>query len=210
MRALAALIAIGGVAFGTHAWVARRRATCPLGYGAATPAEHEAAKLAFSQQHASTRGARSRPALDWELEITTRANVESWARAHHVGCAPRKQGDLECTDVPEGALSTPLPISTLWLGFGAKDTLDHVTAFRTTDDAARATTALTVLGARVDEAGPALHVTGEPMAVWLAHGMLAQRRIEYSFSTYWASLSATHMAKDRYDVIDEYRALSLR
>lgn len=211
MRALVALGMLAGIGVGAHSWVVRRRATCPLGYGVATPAQHDAARLAFSKQHGSHTLARARPALGWAFDVTTRSELEAWVERHHVTCTTRPNRDLECTHVPLDALPerwTPLAVSALWLGFGKNDTLDHVTAFRATADAARAADALQALGSLLDEAGSKSASTGRPTAAWLSHGLLAQSRAEYSFSTYWACLTATQMAADRYEVIDEYRSLA--
>jgi hypothetical protein len=187
---------------------------CPLGYGAgsgAGPAEKARARRSFAAAHRGAAAARARPALGFTLERTTRGEVLAWAERHGLRCrVPRPPFDLECSDVPAGALpggGAGEPIRTLWLGFGSREELLSVVAVRWTPEAAAIRAAFTsAVDALTQHAGPASASTGAASVELLAAGPLRQASAEYRFSDYYSVARATHLG-DGYVLTEEYRAL---
>jgi hypothetical protein len=191
----------------------KARGGCPLGYDAArTPAQKEAARRVFAVSHAGEDRAAARPALGFELDRTTRADVGTWARVHGVACkVPRSGPDLDCADVPDAALPAPYrgaPIVSLWLSFGAGDTLDSLVVVRRSPDAATISATFEAVTSTVaTEAGQARVVDGDPSAERLAAGLLHQASAEYRFRNYYAVARATNMG-DAFALTEEYRSLA--
>jgi hypothetical protein len=187
------------------------RGACPLGYDvAATPEQKAAARRRFAATHAGAERAMSRPALGFDLDRTTRADVQAWAASHSIACrAPRSGPDLDCADVPASALPEPYrgaTIASVWMTFGARDTLTSVTVVRR-DRSAEAISAafrgLASLLAR--EAGRGMQ-SGDSSATTLGSGLLRQASAEYRFRDYYALARATNMG-DGFALTEEYRSL---
>jgi hypothetical protein len=185
---------------------------CPLGYDVtATPQQRESARQRFALLHPGEGIATGRPALGFTLDVTTRADVLAWASSHGVTCQKPKGGaDLDCTDVPSDALPEELrgvSLRSLWLDFGARETLISVVAVRR-DASAKAISA--AFGAvtldLAKEAGPPSSVDGEGSATRLSSGLLQQASAEYRFRNYYALTRATNMG-DAFVLTEEYRSL---
>ena len=75
---------------------------CPLGYDVAqTPAQKESSRRAFAASHGAAERAAARPALGFDLDRTTRADVRAWASAHGIACKEGRTGpDLDCAGRP--------------------------------------------------------------------------------------------------------------
>ena len=185
---------------------------CPLGYDvAATPLEREAARQRFAGAHQGVARAAARPALGFALDVTTRADVIAWAASSGVTCAkPRSGADLACTGVPDALLpeaSRGVGVQSLWLDFGAKDTLISVIAVRRDASAAAISRAFgAVTGDLAKEAGPATSADGDAAALRLSSGLLQQASAEYRFRNYYALTRATNMG-DGFVLTEEYRSL---
>ena len=185
---------------------------CPLGYDvAATPQQKEAARERFASAHRGEGLATARPALGFSLDVTTRADVMAWASANGVACQkPRAGADLDCAGVPDAALPEEfrgVGVQSLWLDFGAKDTLISVTAIRR--DASAALISATFGAVTLDlakEAGPAASAEGDGSAARLSSGLLQQASAEYRFRNYYALTRATNMG-DAFVLTEEYRSL---
>ncbi len=206
------LLALMGRAMGSRA--GKTGGKCPLGYDVKeSPEEKEAARRQFAASHAGVDRAQARPALGFELDKTTRADVTSWARAHDIKCVVPKSGsDLDCSDVPAEALpdrETGIGLHSLWFTFGLGDTLTSAvgvrrdtsvelissTFKRVTDDVSR-------------EAGPPSKTEGDPSPATLSSGALYQASAEYRFRNYFVVARATNMGKVQGFVItEEYRSL---
>jgi len=110
-RASIALVATAGTCVAAlaalHAPFARtvlaRIGGCPV--GRASAAEIEAARKSAAAPNRGERDAPARPAAGFALDVTTRADVDAWARSHGVSCREkRERALLACADVPARAL----------------------------------------------------------------------------------------------------------
>jgi hypothetical protein len=196
-RVLGASIALLIGALGLHAyWRRSPAARCPFGYDvSATPAQRSAARQAFASTHRGTIVARSRAALAWTLDATTRDDVVAWAKASGAACAVRGP-DLECSRVA--------PLSALWLGFDDGGRLVALTAFHEVSSASDATRRYRELvSAETARAGaPALTADQD-----VARGALMQSSTEWRFTDAWARTTVTNLGHERFVVIDEQRSL---
>ena len=185
---------------------------CPLGFDrAATPAQRATARARFAADHRGEGRATARPALGFRLDETTRADVTAWAASHGVTCKkPRSGADVDCADLPEALLpdaSRGAGVRSLWLTFGADDTLVSVVAVRRDASAGVISAAFrAVTGDLASEAGPAATVEGDPSAARLSSGLLQQASAEYRFRDYYALARATNMG-DGFVLTEEYRSL---
>jgi hypothetical protein len=189
--------------------------TCPLGYDhAATPEDREAASHRFASSHAGDTAAASRPAVGFDLDHTTRSDVQAWAYANGVTCAAAKGPyDLACSDVP-GAL---LPAAyrgagsaTLWLTFGEGERLLEVSSLVRAPSAAPVSAAFAAVTSDVARAaGQAPTVTEDASAERLASsGSLYQATAEFRLRDYYAVARATHV-RDGFVLTTDHRSLSL-
>lgn len=190
----------------------RTNGACALGFdGAASPAQRDAARQRFADEHRGAGHAASRPALGFTLDATTRADVMTWAESHGVTCAPRQQGaDLDCEAVPDALLpaaSRGAPLKSLWLNFGARGALISVVAVRRDPSAATISATFGAVARDLDEeAGAPAAADGDGSAARLSSGLLQQATVEYRFRDYYAVARATNMG-DGYVLTEEYRSL---
>jgi hypothetical protein len=199
------------------AWLGRttglgaKAAGCPLGYDqSATPEQKQAARSRFAATHGGTATALNRPALGFQLDRTTRADVTAWAAARGVACeAGKGQADLSCarvsdTLVPEAFRG--VGAETVWFSFGADERLVSVIAVAQSDDAAAIQAAFNAITNTLDrEAGAPARVEGSPDA--LPSGLLYQASAEYRFRDYYAVTRATNVGKG-FALTEEYRSLT--
>jgi hypothetical protein len=81
-----------------------RAGGCPV--PRATAAQVEAAQVRAFGRLRGPAAAKARSALGFGLEITTRADVEAWARKHRIACESHREGALLlCDAVPASAVS---------------------------------------------------------------------------------------------------------
>ncbi len=185
---------------------------CPLGYDVAqTPEQKESARRAFAASHGGEARAAARPALGFELDRTTRADARAWASAHGITCKEARTGpDLDCAAVPDDALAAAFrgaPVVSVWLTFGARDTLTTVVVVRRSPDAAAISATFAAITAAVSsQAGPARMTDGDPSVERLSAGLLRQASAEYRFRDYYALARATNMGNG-FALTEEYRSL---
>src|SRR5256885_8241916 len=78
-----------------RSWL-RRAGGCPV--PRATAAQVEAAQARAFGRLRGPIAARARPALGFGLEISTRGDVEAWARQHRIACESRREGAVLLCD----------------------------------------------------------------------------------------------------------------
>ncbi len=185
---------------------------CPLGYDQTqTPEQRELARRSFAATHAGSQSAPERPALGFDLDVTTQADVESWAKTNHVSCIPHKSGaDLACEHVSSDLLPAHfnhVRVDDLWLNFGEKSQLISIVAIRRDPSAVAVSTAFEQITDEVTrEAGQATASNGHASATQLSSGLLHQTSAEYRFHNYYALARATNMG-DAFVLTEEYRSL---
>jgi hypothetical protein len=135
----------------------------------------EAAQVRAFGRLRGTNVAKARPALGFGLEITTRADVEAWAREHRIDCQPRRDGALLiCEAVPAASVS-PREVGAydeLAFGFRLRDSrLVNLTALRTGLSPGAASGELRRIAARLDETlgAPSQRIAGDPAIVVYRH-----------------------------------------
>lgn len=152
--------------------------------------------------------ATSRAALRFELGMTSRADVDAWARAHAIACAADRNATLRCADVPADALGTALRSDELAFVFDAQDrlvALDSSSRVRDAETAARFASQRTAeLRARL---GDPSTVAGEPTAAFVGRGPLTQVSAEFRRAELRAKVVATNLGHGRYTVRELYQAL---
>jgi hypothetical protein len=204
------LLALMGRSMGSHE--AAKGGKCPFGYDVKeSPVAKEAARRQFATSHAGADRAQTRPAFGFELDKTTRADITSWAEAHDIKCVVPKAGsDLDCSDVPAGALpdrETGIGLHSLWLTFGLEDTLTSAVGVRRdTSVELISSTFKRVTNDVSREAGPAAKLQGDP--AMLSSGALYQASAEYRFRNYFVVARATNMGRVQgFVMTEEYRSL---
>jgi hypothetical protein len=189
--------------------------SCPLGYDVAlTAGQKEQARQSFAASHRGTAVAGERPALGFELDRTTSADVLAWAKAKGVACVhPQKGYDLDCSNVSAAALpgeraDAPSPaLSSLWMTFGEGDRLIALVALRRDRSPEPITQTFVALESALGKAdGPAAATTGDPTAAYLSLGALRQASAEFRFQNYYVMTRATNMGHD-FVLSEEYRSL---
>jgi hypothetical protein len=80
----------------------------------------------------NTGNAPARPALGFQLDTTTLADVHAWASQAHVDCSDIREGVVKCTEVSPSALSRASEgrIDELVFAFNPQSHLVNVTALR--------------------------------------------------------------------------------
>lgn len=108
-----------------------RAGGCPVGH--ASLAELEPARRAAVASERGVADAPARPALGFDLDRTTAAQVRDWARDVGASCKDVREGLVRCVDVPAaalGALDSDGPAGELYLGFDTTGRLVDVSAMR--------------------------------------------------------------------------------
>lgn len=188
-----------------------RAGACPLGYdNAQTPEERELNRRAFASTHAGVQAAKARPALGFELDRTTRDDVQSWAKANHVTCTPRKAGvDMDCENVPAALLPAHfdrVQVDSLWLNFGAEDRLISVVAIRHDKEASVVSEGFEQINEELTAESGLPTTIGHSSPAQLRSGLLQQATSEYRFHNYYALSRATNMGES-FVLTEEYRSL---
>jgi hypothetical protein len=183
---------------------------CPFGYDRAlSPAQRERAQLDFAISHRGERRARSRPALGFQLDRTTRDEVVAELAAHGIACAAGKgMSDLTCSGVPSQALPNASgPARNLWFTFGVRQQLLSVVALsRASEVAIISETFIATRSALDDQAGAVTKTEGNSDPRALAAGALRQASAEFRFRDYYALTRATNLGQS-FVLTEEYRSL---
>lgn len=176
---------------------------CPFGHDSAalTPAERASHRKAAMARLKGVARVAIRPAGDFALGITSRA--DAWARAEQAGRSCRLGRDragLEC--------SGPDARGALYLDFDASGALVGLMEVSYAADPDQARAAADAASAAVERAvGAPTRVAGESDAAYLAAAPLRQTRTEYRRANYFASVSATNMGESGYLVSRVYQAI---
>jgi hypothetical protein len=168
---------------------------CPV---AATPDEVEAARKGSARAARGDTPSPARPALGFRLDEMARAEVEAWVERHSLSCKASQKGALlTCEGVPAAALGRDgAPIDDLSFRFEPRgERLVTVTALRNRLDADTAAATLGALKAGLAAELGAGKEHGEATASYLAAGPMRTALVEYRFSDYIASVSATNLGQ---------------
>ena len=187
---------------------------CPFGYDKPmSPAQRERASSTFAASHRGEHSAASRPALGFELDVTTRAEVVARLGKQGIACTASKGlSDLTCNGVPSAALAgatAPAPARDLWFTFGTKQQLLSVIAVSRDVQAEPVSHAFVATRDALDrDAGAVSQVHGNADPQALSAGALHQASAEFRFTDYYALARVTNLGKG-FMLTEEYRSLPL-
>ena len=167
---------------------------CPM---AASAEDVEHARIASARATRGIARSPSRPALGFQLDSMTLADVEAWAERHHVVCeSARSDTLLRCASVPAGAIGEAGPeVDALTFGFVPTTLkLVNITAVRHGLDGEHAATQLEAIASYLrSELGTPEKALGERTGAYLSGGDLRTAIVTYRFSDYIADVTATNI-----------------
>jgi hypothetical protein len=140
-----------------------------------TAAQVEAAQAEAFRSLRGENVARARPALGFALSVTTRAEVEAWAKEHGIRCEARREGALLlCAPVPASALSSAATgaYEELAFAFRLRDLrLVNLSALRTGLTLEAAAEELDRIAAELERSlgPPARKIAGDPAVLTYRH-----------------------------------------
>jgi hypothetical protein len=180
-------------------------AGCPFGAerDPGTPEQRDASRRAAVQRLKGEGAAPSRPAGEFTLGRTTRADVLAWASRRGTACRPgRDRRGLQC-DVEAGSARR-----VLYADFDRSDVLVALLSMSYSRDAGSASAGLAAARAALQGVvGEPTRRSGEEAAAYLAARPLRQARSEYRRANYFAALSATNLGAGGYLVSQVYQAI---
>lgn len=180
-------------------------ASCPFGADRdpGTPQQRDANRHAALQRLKGDGAAPSRPAGEFALGRTTRADLLAWARGRGTSCRPgRDRRGLQC-DVDRSSAR-----SVIYADFDRADVMVGMMSMTYSRDAEAASAGLASARAALQGVvGAPTRKSGDATAAYLAARPLRQARAEYRRANYFASLSATNLGPSGYLVSQVYQAL---
>ena len=175
-------------------------AVCPLTKGSPEQIDRAHEIGAESIRRSAMKAAPIRPALGFELDRSTKADLDAWAAKHGVTCKNISGNETlqRCSDVPPEAVGHDPSLGRLeevTFEFRATGTLTTVQTMRRslTNDQAAAT-ARWLEDRLAGQLGPPSTSGGEATAAHLGHGLMSTFVAEHSFTDYRASVAATNLA----------------
>ncbi len=153
-------------------------------------------------------GAPARPALGFQLDVTTFADVHAWASRAHADCDDIRDGVVRCTDVSPSAVSrsaTEGRIDELVLAFNPHGRLVNVTTLRShlkPGTAARA--AQEIASALASKLGTAKSDGGFDAGRLAKAGAESLGVVSYRFSDYVADVTAMNLPASGPSVREHY------
>ena len=172
---------------------------CPLGYSAQAP--HVAI--------APPTDGKARPALGFQLGVTTAAELERWGAIHGVHCHADHHGTaIACDDVPSALLGdAAAPPATLMFALDAASAIRSLHVTRRAPHVQSIATAFDDLShALATTQGPPSKRSGSAAPAELSRGALRQAMVEYRGTDYLAVLRATNMG-DGFVLTEQYALL---
>jgi hypothetical protein len=170
---------------------------CPL--TKATPQQIDHARTIPAAAFAGMSNAPARPALGFAFEKTTMDEIEAWAKANHIDCAPINGNETlrACKNVKASTLGEPpdfAPAEEVAFEFRASHTLAVVSVLRRNLSVEQANAMTAAASNRLRAAlGAPQRVVGENTAAHFAKGPLQAYQEEYQFGDYAATLTETRL-----------------
>lgn len=173
----------------------------------ASPREVEAFRVAELRRRQGTPKPQSTPALGFELGVTTRTDVRSWADRHALRCKSERSGSvLRCIEVPPAATPGGRAIDDLYLQFDASERLVAVDAQHREGTAESAVAHLSSRAESLTRAvGPTTEISGDPTAGYLTRHRFARAEFEYRYRGYLAEISALNHGRGVVRVREQYQ-----
>lgn len=181
-------------------------ASCPMRRASAQDVERGRLEAARSMR--GTALAPARPALGFELDRSTRAEIDAWAERNQVSCSERRERTLLlCTDVPAETLGrSGFRYDEVTFGFTPSTLrLVNLTAVRYRLDHSDAVRFVRALEDQMQRTvGAPSRRGGELSAEFLSATPYATCVSYYTFSNYIADLIATNIAGEGVIVREHY------
>jgi hypothetical protein len=187
---------------------------CPITHGSAAQIDRAHAIGGAAIRASATTTAPSRPALGFELDKTTRADLDAWAEKHGLSCTSigGNESLRRCADVPASAVGEADGLGMLEeVSFELRSSgelVDVETLRRQLTPERAAVVASELEATAATTLGAPTQSGGEAKSVHLAHGFLSSYVAEHTYSDYRATVSATNMGKPGVMVREQY--LSVR
>lgn len=187
---------------------------CPITHGSAAQIDRAHAIGGAAIRASATTIAPARPALGFELDKTTRADLDAWASKNGLSCENigGNANLRRCSDVPASAIGEPDRLGTLEeVSFELRSSgelVDVETLRRQLTPEQAAVVAAQLERTAASELGAPTQSGGEADSAHLGHGFLASYVAEHTYSDYRATVSATNMGKSGVMVREQY--LSVR
>ncbi len=157
---------------------------------------------------AGTTPASTRTVLAFELGTTRRHDVDAWALAHGLACAPGRKLALRCTDVPAAALGGSGDLDEVSFDFAPDDTLVALEGSARLADASSAAAFVARRDASLRTSmGEPTTARGEATAAAVARGPLSQVSREFRRSDVRAQVVATNLGHGRFGVREFHQLL---
>jgi hypothetical protein len=172
---------------------------CPMAGNRATAAQVETVRREAMVSVRGTAPAPARPALGFELDRTTHADVMAWSTREHVACEDVRDGLVHCAQVPASAVGLDadhVALSELSLGFDTQGRLVNLTTLRVrlSDDGA-ASTLSDIVGRLSAEMGPPHGGSIEQSKLALSSGE-GLTSVRYRYRDYIAEVVAMRASRD--------------
>lgn len=188
---------------------------CPVQRG--TPEQVDRAHALSAAAKATTTPAPTRFALGFELDRTTRADIDAWGKKNGLSCSKIAANEslIRCVDVPVGAFEASAAgvdgvgaYEDVSFVFRSTGELVNVQARRRHLSADAAGKLAASLSMRAEDAlGSPTTIGGEPTAAHLSRGALSTYVAEYTFSDYEATVAATNLPPHGVMVREQYISL---
>lgn len=179
---------------------------CPV--GRASAAEVERGRLAAAHAARGQTPARARPALGFDLDRSTRREVDGWIARHGISCRDRREGSLKlCVNVPASAVGRRGGnLDELALAFSpATHTLVNVAATRHRLSTATAIAEMQTLRESLRQRlGEATRTGGSLEPGALEATAYATAVSYYEFSDYIADITVTHIPGEGLSLREHY------
>jgi hypothetical protein len=187
---------------------------CPITRGSPAQIDRAHAIGGAAIRAAATKSAPTRPALGFELDKTTRADLDAWAARHGLSCENigGNANLRRCSDVPASAVGEPESMGALEeVSFELRSSgelVDVETLRRRLTPQQAAEIAGELERTAASAVGKPTQIGGEATVAHLGHGFLSSYVAEHTYSDYRATVSATNMGKTGVMVREQY--LSVR
>ena len=168
---------------------------CPIG----TPEQTEASRRDAVRQARGIQSAPARPAIGFELDVTTLDDVRAWSNAHGLDCEEVRDHTLvRCRDVPARAVDDALREGVFAeIAFGVSLSSGRVVAVTTARDRLSGAVAAeemgTIAASLATSLGPPASSAGVADAGFLSAGDYHTATIEYAFTDYLATVTVTRL-----------------
>jgi hypothetical protein len=185
---------------------------CPMAGVHMTAAETDTARhMGLAENPVASLNAGSapvRPALGFQLDATTLADVHAWASRVHVDCDDIRDGVVKCTDVSPSAVSrsgNEGHIDELVLAFNPRGRLVNITALRShLKPGSAAQAAQQIASALASELGTAKTAGGFDAERLSKAGAESLGVVSYRFTNYVANVTAMNLPGSGASVREHY------